>query len=115
MGRLVATAHDRPMAEVLEEYGERLSHALTRPPRRGGHSNVLLHALGYFSERLSREEKERFLAGLGQYREGKGDLALCLDEMREWIARFEEPYLALQTYFEPFTHAGEGVGFSPSS
>jgi len=115
MGWLVATAHDRPMAEVLEEYGERLSHALARLPRRGGHSNVLQHALGYFSERLSREEKERFLASLDLYREGKGDLALCLGAMREWIARFEEPYLAAQTYFEPFPHVGEGVGFSPSS
>ena len=115
MGRLVATAHGRPTAEVLEEYAERLSHALARLPRRGGHSNVLQHALGYFSERLSREEKERFLAGLYQYREGKGDLALCQDQVREWIARFEEPYLAAQTYFEPFPHAGEGVGFSPSS
>jgi uncharacterized protein YbgA (DUF1722 family) len=67
-----------------------------------GHVNVLQHALGYFSERLSREEKERFLVMLGAYREGKGDLTPCLDTMRDWIARFEEPSLAAQTYFEPF-------------
>jgi len=114
MGRIVATAHNRAAAEVLEEYGERLSHALARLPRRGGHANVLQHALGYLSERLSREEKERFLESLERYREGKGDLVLCLDVMREWIARLEEPYLAPQTYFEPFPRAGEESRLPPS-
>ncbi len=115
MGRLVATAHDRSTYEVLAEYGERLSHALARPPRRGGHANVLQHALGYFSERLSREEKERFLVRLDLYREGSEDLAPCLDAMRDWIACYEEPYLAAQTYFEPFPQAGEESGLPPSS
>ncbi len=107
MGRLVATAHDRSTPEVLAEYEGCLSHALSHPPRRGGHSNVLQHALGYFSERLSHEEKDGFLAALDLYREGKGDLTPCLDSMRDWIACFEEPYFASQTYFEPFPAAGE--------
>ena len=115
MDRLAATAHDRPTAEMLAEYGERLSHALARPPRRGGHANVLQHALGCVSERLSREERERFLASLNLYREGKGDLTPCLGAMRDWIACFEEPYLAAQTYFEPFPHAGEESGLPLSS
>jgi len=102
MGRLVATVRGRPFEGAISEYEAHLRHALSRPPRRGGHANVLEHALGYFSERLSREEKASFLESLDGYREGRVDLAPCRERMRAWIARFEEPYLAAQTYFEPF-------------
>ena len=102
MGRLVANLKGRPLEEILADYERLLRDALLRPARRGGHANALMHALGHFSRVLSRDEKAAFLARLDAYREGRGGLGPILVAMRDWIARFEEPYLATQTYFEPF-------------
>lgn len=53
LGRIVANAERRPLAQLMAEYEAHLWRALARMPRYSSTINVLLHSLGYFSERLS--------------------------------------------------------------
>ncbi|MDY7041166.1 MAG: YbgA family protein, partial [Chloroflexota bacterium] len=76
--------------------------ALARPPRRNSGINVLMHALGYFSEGLSNREKAFFLDALGRYRAGKVPLSVPIGIVSSWIVRFNEPYLVQQTFFESY-------------
>ncbi|MFQ6046132.1 MAG: DUF1722 domain-containing protein, partial [Gemmatimonadales bacterium] len=82
-----------------------LSIALARPARSSSNVNVLMHALGYFSDALSAAEKRRFLAALERYRARKLNLSAPLNIVRSWIARFGQEYLERQVYFEPYPAA----------
>jgi uncharacterized protein YbgA (DUF1722 family)/uncharacterized protein YbbK (DUF523 family) len=102
MGRIVANPQKKPVAEVLAEYETHLWEALAGPPRRTAGINVLMHALGYFSKQLSSEEKAYFLDSLEKYRAKKAPLSVPVSILGAWIVRFEEPYLARQTFFAPY-------------
>lgn len=102
MGRIVANPEKRKTAEVFSDYAAQLSAALEHPARVTSNINVLMHALGYFSEKLSSAEKAFFLETLEQYRAGAVPLSVCLALLQAWIARFKQPYLQQQSFMHPF-------------
>jgi uncharacterized protein YbgA (DUF1722 family)/uncharacterized protein YbbK (DUF523 family) len=117
LGRLVANPEKRPAGEIVDDYGPLLARALERMPKYTSHINVLMHGLGYFKKKLSAREKAHFLDTLEVYREGKVPLSAVTMILASWIARFDEEYLASQSYFEPFpadlveiTDSGKGRG-----
>jgi uncharacterized protein YbgA (DUF1722 family) len=61
-----------------------------------------MHALGYFSKRLSHDEKDFFLDTLNEYKDGRIPLLVCLNMIKLWIIRFDQDYLVKQTFFEPY-------------
>ncbi|MCB2189710.1 MAG: DUF523 and DUF1722 domain-containing protein [Deltaproteobacteria bacterium] len=120
LGRVVAKQDQLPPAAGWAAYGEGLSRALATRPKVGGHVNVVLHALGYFSRELSREEKAHFLDLLQNYRDHRLPLSALLVLLQSWIKRFEQPYLAGQIYFRPYpaslleiADSGKGRGRVP--
>lgn len=102
LGGTAANLQGTPIARVYEEYARGLSRALARPPRPSNTVNVLTHAMGYFKDGLTGPEKRLFLEMLESYREGRTPLGALLAVLGEWIARFDEPYLAAQTFFAPY-------------
>ena len=105
MGRIVANPQKRAFHELIPEYEAELKKTFARMPKIGSNINVLLHAFGYFSKRLSKEEKAFFLDLLEKYRELKSPLSAVLSVLNSWIARFDQKYLARQTFFEPYPEA----------
>lgn len=114
LGRLVANPSGQEPEAVLDEYGAHLRRALSRPPRCTSPINVLVHAFGYVSKRMQKEERELFLQNLDMYREAKVPLSVCLGLMRSYIVRFQVEYLASQTFFEPFPPGILSVGVTDS-
>ncbi|MBN2035932.1 MAG: DUF523 and DUF1722 domain-containing protein [Chitinispirillaceae bacterium] len=102
MGRIVANHERRSAEKVYDAYYALLCQALARPARSASLVNVLMHAMGYFSNRLSGNEKRLFLGLLEQYRKKKLPLSSCSAVIRSWISRFEEEYLGTQYFFSPF-------------
>ncbi len=102
MGKLVANPEKRAPARVIGEYENHLGRALAKPPRYTSSINVLMHALGYFKQGLTSPEKSFFLDQLELYRAGKVPLSAPVSVVSAWIARFEEPYLARQSFFSPY-------------
>ena len=105
LGRIVANPKKKPFETVIAAYRQELAHAFNRLPKIGSHINVLMHGLGYFSKNLNTKEKAYFLDALEKYRQMKMPLSALLSVLNAWIARFEESYLAQQTYFEPYPEA----------
>jgi uncharacterized protein YbgA (DUF1722 family) len=101
MGPLVAACGQRSLEEILEEYGELLTSALAKTPRRSSIINVLQHAFGYFNERVSAPERMHFLGLIEEYREGRIPLSALLTLLWSWILRFDESYLASQSFYRP--------------
>ncbi len=102
MGNLVANPQKRGPAEVIEEYGQHLQQSLAKLPRYTSNINVLMHALGYFKEGITGREKTFFLDQLALYRAGKVPLSAPISVVNAWISRFDEVYLARQTFFSPY-------------
>jgi uncharacterized protein YbgA (DUF1722 family)/uncharacterized protein YbbK (DUF523 family) len=102
MGRIVANHDHRPDVDIFADYGRHLARALARPPRFTSIINVLMHALGYVSDRLSSGEKAFFLDALEKYRGGKVPLSACTTLVRAWAVRFDVPSLSQQTYLDPY-------------
>ncbi|MCM2464900.1 YbgA family protein [Methanoculleus oceani] len=101
-GRLVANRAEVEPAELFLRYRRMLSAALARPPRYTGNVNVLLHTLGYFSDRISGEEKAYCIRLIDRYKNGHATLAEPRGLLRSWVIRFQEPYLMNQSFFAPY-------------
>lgn len=102
LGKLVANHEQHDPQMVFDEYQTLLCKALARPPKVVSPINVLMHAMGYFSEKISPAEKKFFLDSLEQYRHKKIPLSVCNAIIKSWIVRFDEKYLAAQYFFEPY-------------
>jgi uncharacterized protein YbgA (DUF1722 family) len=100
MGKLIAGPGE--FEETLVAYRALLSSALAAMPSSGSHTNVLMHALGYFSKQLSSEEKALFLDMLADYRANVLPLYALTSLMYAWAVRFDERYLLSQRYFSPY-------------
>ena len=102
LGKIVGNQDKKPITDVIKEYGAHLHKALSTTPRRSTHINTLMHALGYFSKKLTSKEKAYFLDLLESYRSQKIPLSAVLSVLESWIVKYEEEYLARQTFFEPY-------------
>jgi uncharacterized protein YbgA (DUF1722 family)/uncharacterized protein YbbK (DUF523 family) len=102
LGRLVANLEKKPTRQVFAEYEEHLRAALAAAPRYTSCINVLMHALGYFSEGLAKKEKAFFLAALEEYRGTRTPLSVPVGIIKSYIVRFDEGYLAQQSFFKPY-------------
>lgn len=102
MGRILANPEKKSWQKTEADYRDKLHSVLARPARHTSHCNILEHALGYVSDGLSASERRHFLATLERYRKGRLPLSSVLTIVRSWIARFQQPFLAQQHYFEPF-------------
>ena len=102
MGRIVANAEGRSPREAIARYRVELDRALARAPQRRSAVNVLQHAFGYVSDRLTVPERKHFLDALEAYRQSQIPLSAVTLLIRSWILRFDVEYLAEQVYFEPY-------------
>jgi uncharacterized protein YbgA (DUF1722 family) len=105
LGKIAANQGQRKPKTVFGDYQILLCKALARPPRVMSPINVLMHAMGYFSEKVTSGEKKFFLDMLEQYRQKKIPLSVCSAVIKSWIVRFNEKYLAQQYFFSPYPEA----------
>jgi uncharacterized protein YbgA (DUF1722 family)/uncharacterized protein YbbK (DUF523 family) len=102
LGPIVANPDRLKPAEVFERYEEAFRQVFAGPPGRGPMTNVMMHAFGYFSERLTSRERAHFLKTLERYRRGLAPVNAPLVLLRSWIERFGQEYLERQVFFDPF-------------
>ncbi|MCQ6963218.1 hypothetical protein PV02_06975 [Methanolobus chelungpuianus] len=102
MGDLAANHGKRPLDDVLKDYGRSIREVLSREAGIGSNINVLMHAIGYFSDRLTGDEKLLFEGMISKYRRDSTVLAELRQLLLSWIMRSNVEYLAQQTYFSPY-------------
>jgi len=102
LGNVVANHDKRPLSNVLANYEDHLQKAMESPPKRTSNINVFMHILGYFSNELSKSEKQFFLETLDLYREGRVPFTSALSLAKSWAVRFQNQYLLSQSFFDPY-------------
>jgi len=101
MGKLVARAKDLPLKELYQRYQTLLMEALFLKTTPKKNSNVLLHMMGYFKERLSPDEKQELLEIIDYYRQEYIPLIVPMTIISHYVRKYDQPYLKQQVYLNP--------------
>jgi len=109
LGNIVAKHKKIPFSEILDYYELHLKKALKNQPTIKKHTNVILHVFGHFSQKLAEHEKKIFLDLLQNYKEEKIALGKLLAQVHPIIFRFDNVYLASQTYFLLYSNIEPGI------
>lgn len=104
MGQILANNDKKSIDNIKAEYQGLLFRLLAEDSNPSLNVNVMMHVLGYFSKGIKHDEKTLFLNTLNDYKEGRIPLLVCLKMLELWIIRFENDYLAEQTFFKPYPH-----------
>lgn len=99
LGNIVASYKKNQFSEILKEYEENLKKSLIEEPTIKKHCNVLMHIFGYFSKKFNQKEKEEYFDLLQEFKEKKVTIGEVLSKINPTIYRFNNTYLASQTYF----------------
>ena len=103
LGNIIASYKKIQFSEILTGYEKHLRKSFEKEPTTKTHSNVIMHIFGYFSKEFTQLEKEQFFKSLKQFQEGKITIGNMLAEINPMIFRFNNTYLASQTYFLPYS------------
>jgi len=112
LGNVVASHKKNPLHIILNKYEEHLKIALKKEPTIKTHLNVLLHIFGYFSKYFSQSEKDLFYELLRQFKEEQITVGKMLSEIGPLIYRFNNTFLARQTYFLLYADTRPGILFA---
>ena len=99
LGNIVANFKKNRFSEIIEEYEQTLKLALEKQPTTKSHINVIMHVFGHFSHKFNQIEKKQFLELTENFKNQKITLGKTLSEINPIIYRFNNTYLASQTYF----------------
>ncbi|AFS80989.1 hypothetical protein NKOR_05515 [Candidatus Nitrosopumilus koreensis AR1] len=99
LGNIVASYKKTSLSDIMSEYEKHLKIALEKQPTTKSHYNVIMHIFGHFSKNFSQTEKEQFFKLFYRFREGEITIGEILSEINQIIFRFNNTYLANQTYF----------------
>jgi len=102
LGNLVANKEKSDISKIYQDYEKNLKFAMAKPLRCNSNKNVLSHAFGYVSNKLNSKEKQLFLESVDNFEQGRVSISVPVNLLKSWVLRFDEEYLANQTYFSPY-------------
>ncbi|WP_422486919.1 YbgA family protein [Gudongella sp. DL1XJH-153] len=102
MGKIVANHQNKKYEDLYNEYKEHLGSAMEKAPKFTNQLNTLMHVMGYFSDYLSKEEKEYLLKSLDKYRKRKIHLSVPVGILRGYAIKYKQEYILGQYLWEPF-------------
>ncbi|ERP38725.1 YbgA family protein [Chitinivibrio alkaliphilus] len=102
LGKLVANHENRPIQEVFSLYEQSFLPALKKIPTPGQWINVIEHAMGGFSKKLTEQERHYFVRTIEEYRDERIPLSVLLHLVESAAIRFEQTYLLEQSFLHPY-------------
>lgn len=102
LGRITSNGEGKDIKDIFNEYEEILNLAFEKIPKYTSNINVLMHAMGYFSKYITKEETKLILDSLKKYQMRKLTILTPMLLVKSYIVRFNITYLLEQTYFNPY-------------
>ncbi|MBS3740918.1 MAG: DUF523 and DUF1722 domain-containing protein [Candidatus Cloacimonetes bacterium] len=117
-GKIVANHEHKSEEEVFRSYKEKLQEILHKPPIYTANINMIQHAYGGISDKLSSREKKFFLRSIEEYRDERIPLSVLIQLLKSYAIRFDNEYLKNQIFLEPYppdlmeiTDSGKGRNY----
>lgn len=83
-------------------YRQKIMDLMKTPASRRNHTNVLMHAQGYFRPQLSGPQRRELTEIIDSYRQGIQPLLAPMTLLKHYLAQYPHPWLAAQRYFSPY-------------
>jgi len=104
-GRVVAAAGSVPREVTEPAYRDVFQAAMTTRASRGRNANALQHASGRIGRGLGARRRSDLAARIDSYRRGADPLSVPIAILAHYASDGELPWLAGQSYLEPFPAA----------
>ena len=104
-GRVVAAAGSTPREVTEPAYRDVFQAAMTTRASRGRNANALQHAFGRIGRELGARRRSDLVARIDSYRRGADPLSVPIAILAHYASDGELPWLAGQSYLEPFPAA----------
>jgi uncharacterized protein YbgA (DUF1722 family)/uncharacterized protein YbbK (DUF523 family) len=101
LGRAVAGSKKGKKDELFIQYITKLMDGLKLIATVKKNTNVLMHTVGYFRERLNADEKAELLEVIENYHKGLIPLIVPVTLINHYVRKYDEPYLKRQHYLNP--------------
>jgi len=106
LGPFVASMSQWDSLEAFAfEYRNRMMALLSQPASRRNHTNVLMHAQGYFRRQLSSPQRQELAELIDRYRCGVQPLLAPITMLKHYMSQYPHPWLTQQRYFDPYPEA----------
>ncbi len=106
LGPFVASMSQWDSLEAFAfEYRNRMMELLSQPASRRNHTNVLMHAQGYFRRQLSSPQRQELAELIDRYRCGVQPLLAPITMLKHYMSQYPHPWLTQQRYFDPYPEA----------
>lgn len=106
LGPFVASMSQWESLEAFAfEYRNRMMALLSQPASRRNHTNVLMHAQGYFRRQLSSPQRQELAELIDRYRCGVQPLLAPITMLKHYMSQYPHPWLTQQRYFDPYPEA----------
>lgn len=102
MGNITANKSNETIDEMFLKYENYLFEMLEKPFEKGSLINALMHCFGYFSNKLSYEEKAYFLETIELFKQDEITLNMVTFHLKSWTVKFNQEYLKIQTLLYPY-------------
>lgn len=102
LGAIVANHDHLEIEQLLNRYQDALFEVMKNAPKQGSYTNMLEHAFGGVSEKLSAPEKRFFINAILDYKMRRAPISVPLKLVHSWALRFESEYLLNQTFLERY-------------
>lgn len=102
LGQIVANDEKKHFNEIINDYEHHLGLAFSKIPRKGNYINTFMHIFGYFSDYLSKDEKEFVLDIFNKYKEDKIHMDVPLNILKTYAIKYNEEYLLNQTIWSSY-------------
>ena len=107
LGNLISNLKNESIDKILEEYKVHLKIALSKEFTISSNVNVLNRIYSYFRKKMTEEEKEALLKNIEDFRKERISLGNVLNRIENYIRKYDNSYLARQTYYLIFSEVGD--------
>ena len=102
LGKIAANYDGLEFNEVILDYYINLLQMFSNKPSHVSHINTQMHAFGYYSKGLTKEEKNNFFQLLFEYRNKLISINKINNLIEYWNKIYDNEYLSKQSYFKPY-------------
>lgn len=101
-GQILANPQNKPAPEVISDYEKNLRNIFMRPQGMTPIAYVFMHGVGHLRTKLTSHESLHFRDMLEKYKQRKLALNALKSHFKSWIVKYDDRFLAQQTFFEPY-------------
>lgn len=102
LARLITEAGRIPGRQLKMRYESEFMRILAVRTTRAKHAGMLLHAAGCFNKMIEDDSRRELSGCIADYRHGIVPLGVPLNLIKNYLKRYEIPYLSEQVLFNPY-------------